>query len=250
MTEQSSDRVELPRGIKSMWGLDEGGRRGPKPGLTAHAIATTAVDIADAEGLAAVSMSRVAKSLGFTAMSLYRYVDSKQDLAEMMVDASYGDPPPIKKTLSWRKQTAEWARANVAQLRRHPWALQVQFDGPPVGPHSTAWMEVGLRALSGTGLDMQPKLSALLLIEGYVRSNVALAQQFTKDETADAELGAEYTARLRLLAAPDRFPEVAAAVAGDALVDEGEFPEDEFEFGLAVVLDGIACLVDRYRRDA
>ncbi len=248
MTEAQSDRIELPRGIKSMWGLDEGGRRGPKPGLTVDAIAATAVGIADAEGLAAVSMGRVAKELGFTAMSLYRYVDSKQDLAEMMVDASYGEPPQIKRTLGWRRQIAEWSRANVALLRRHPWVLQVQFETPPVGPNSTAWMEAGLRALSGTGLAMQPKLSVLLMLEGYARNNVAMAQQFTLDGSSDAQLGNQYAERLRLLATPDRFPEVAKAAATEAFADEGDFPADEFEFGLDLVLDGIAELIDKQGR--
>ncbi|PRZ32745.1 TetR family transcriptional regulator [Antricoccus suffuscus] len=248
MTEMPSDRARLPRGIKSMWGLDEGGRRGPKPGLTAHSIATTAIKIADTEGLGAVSMGRVAKELGFTAMSLYRYVDSKQDLAEMMVDASYGDPPQIRTTQDWRKQIAEWARADVAQLRQHPWVLEVQFREPPVGPNSTAWMEAGLRALSGAGLDMQPKLSALLMLEGYVRNNVAMAQQFMPGGDSGAELGDNYANRLRLLATPERFPEVARAAATEVFADEGDFPVDEFEFGLELILDGIATLVEKQAR--
>ena len=71
---------DLPRVLQLLWGLDAPGRRGPKPALSLHQIGAAAVRIADAEGLGAVSMSRVAGELGYTTMSLYRYVESKDDL--------------------------------------------------------------------------------------------------------------------------------------------------------------------------
>jgi len=234
--------IDLPRGLKLMWGIDDGARRGPKPALTAEAITTAAVGIADAEGLAAVSMSKIAKALGYTAMSLYRYVDSKQDLVEMMVDAVYGSPPELAGGADWREQSADWTRGVVERLRRHPWVLQVQLDTPPVWPNSTAWMEQGLRALAGTGLDVQRKLSALLMLEGYARNNVAMVQQFAGGDADDAGLGERYVARMRALVDPERFPEVFGAVVAGGFEGEGDFPQDEFEFGLEVILNGIAKL--------
>ena len=78
----------LPPGLDLLWGLRESGRRGPKPLLSIDAIVAAAVRLADAEGLEAVSMARVAKELGFTTMSLYRYVTNKDELLQLMWNAS------------------------------------------------------------------------------------------------------------------------------------------------------------------
>ena len=78
----------LPPGLDLLWGRRERGRRGPRPGLSADAIVDAAVRLADAEGLEAISMARVAAELGFTTMSLYRYVASKDELLQLMFNAS------------------------------------------------------------------------------------------------------------------------------------------------------------------
>ena len=83
----------LPPRLQLLWGLQERPRRGPKPGLSLERIVDAAIGLADAGGLAAVSMARVAAELGFTTMSLYRYVPTKDDLLELMVDAASGLPP-------------------------------------------------------------------------------------------------------------------------------------------------------------
>jgi len=78
----------LPPGLDLLWGRREAGQRGPKRGLSVDAIVEAAIEVGDAEGLGAVSMSRVAKELGFTTMSLYRYVTSKDELLQLMWNAS------------------------------------------------------------------------------------------------------------------------------------------------------------------
>src|SRR5580704_15308627 len=84
----TEDTPPLPPGLDLLWGRRGGGTRGPKPGLSIDAIVETAVAIADAEGLDAVSMARVANELGFTTMSLYRHVTSKDELLQLMWNAS------------------------------------------------------------------------------------------------------------------------------------------------------------------
>src|SRR5688572_30415165 len=84
----------LPPALAAVWGLRERPRRGPKPGLTLDAIVDAAVALADADGLGAVSMSRVAEKLGFTTMSLYRHVSSKDELLMLMMEAAIGAPTP------------------------------------------------------------------------------------------------------------------------------------------------------------
>ncbi len=85
---QSEPSPPLPPGLDLLWGRRGRGQRGPKPGLTVDAIVAAAIAIADAEGLEAVSMAHVAEQLGFTTMSLYRHVTSKEELLQLMWNAS------------------------------------------------------------------------------------------------------------------------------------------------------------------
>src|ERR1700712_2930367 len=97
--------TDLPRAVRALWGLDDpAGRRGPKRSLSVQAIGAAAVEIADAHGLAAVSMASVAQRLGTTAMSLYRYVSSRQELEVVMVDLALGPPPGLHRRRSWRHE--------------------------------------------------------------------------------------------------------------------------------------------------
>src|SRR5580658_9843244 len=100
----------LPPGLDLLWGRRERGKRGPRPGLTPDAIVDAAVRIADTEGLDAVSMARVAAELGFTTMSLYRYVTSKDELLQLMWNASARGAETL--TLAgetWRERLRGWA---------------------------------------------------------------------------------------------------------------------------------------------
>ena len=118
--------TDLPRAVRALWGLDEpAGRRGPKRTLSVPAIGAAAVEIADADGLAAVSMASVAQRLGTTAMSLYRYVDSRQELEAVMVDVAHrpaprAEPAPLAGAASSRTGPGPRPR----QLAAHPWALE------------------------------------------------------------------------------------------------------------------------------
>src|SRR6476661_5122429 len=91
--------------LKLLWGTKERAPRGPKPTLTVPQIVESAIAIADAEGIDNVSMRRVAERLGVGAMSLYRYVPSKAELLDLMVDAVYGErPAPADADGGWRER--------------------------------------------------------------------------------------------------------------------------------------------------
>jgi len=233
----------VPRAVRALWGEGTGNRRGPKPALSVRAIAEAAIAIADTEGLGAASMSAVAKRLGFTTMSLYRHVDSKEDLQLAMVDVALGPPPDLPPRHGWRRQLVAWARAEHARMLAHPWVLEIRLGSPPLGPNSTAWMELGLRTLARTGLSWQQAASALLLVDGYARTQALLAVQF-----ADADGLRLWADRMRTLVDAERHPALGAAIAAgvfdDAPAADGAqaFPSDEFDFGLGLVIDGIAEL--------
>ncbi len=242
---------ELPRVLELLWGREQPGRRGPKPGLTIRDIGAAGVRIADADGLAAVSMSKVAAELGFTTMSLYRYVASKDDLYTVMLDEAYGPPdlaePPAGA--GWRERMTIWAAAARDGLLRHPWILQIPLFEPPLSPNQLDWMEAGLRTLGETGLTHQEKLSSMLLVDVYVRGITQLTAHMraVTAETGQTEQEADqlYARRLATVLDPERFPAVAAALSSGSLSDDGDFAVDEFTFGLDTVLDGIAALIER-----
>jgi AcrR family transcriptional regulator len=224
----------LPAGLRAAWGLQDRPAKGPKPGLTLDRIVSAAVRIADADGLAAVSMSKVAAEVGVTAMALYRYVGNKDELLALMVDAGLGDPPDVPRAgQDWRAGLAEWGWAEGAAYRRHPWAPRAPIAGLPMLPHQVAWMDRGLRCLAGTGLSEQHKLSAILLISNLVRSYVMLEFDLRSVTEGAAESGDPMAgfASLAQVISPERFPALVTAFASGAL-DNADPVDDELGFGL------------------
>jgi AcrR family transcriptional regulator len=229
----------VPRAVRALWGAETGARRGPKPSLSVRGIAAAGVAIADAEGLEAASMAAVAKRLGFTTMSLYRYVDSKADLQMAMVDEAIGAVPEINRRLGWRNQLTAWAESEAGRLGAHAWVLEVRLGSPPLGPQTLAWMDLGLQILDRAGLEPQRASSALLFVDGYVRQQIALGLQY-------ADGGSGWADRLRAVMPPDTLPALTRALhAGVFDDDPSDFPADEFRFGLDLILDGVERLVRR-----
>jgi AcrR family transcriptional regulator len=223
---------EVPRAVRALWGTEAGVRRGPKPAMSVRRIAATAVEIADADGLEAASMAGVAKRLGFTTMSLYRYVDSKADLQMAMVDEALGPPPEISRRLGWRNQLATWAEAEAARLGAHPWVLEVRLGSPPLGPHTLAWTDLGLQILGRAGLSPDRAASTLLFVDGYVRQQILLGLQY-------ADGGAGWADRLRQVIPTGSLPALTQALEEGVFDDDSsDFPHDEFRFGLDLILDG------------
>ncbi|TQJ17780.1 TetR/AcrR family transcriptional regulator [Kribbella jejuensis] len=239
---------ELPRVLQQLWGFEGRSRPGPKPAFHISDIARAAVKLADAGGLAAVSMSKVAAELGFTTMSLYRYVDAKDDLYVVMLEHAFGEPPTLPQDHGWRARITAWAEAFRDGLRRHPWILQIPVQEPPLSPKQLAWMEAGLQAFDGTPLTPQDRLSAMLLVNIYIRGATQLTANMLTDPDAVQEADRLYTQRLTMLATTDRFPGIAATL--ELPPDEGfggDFDTTEFGFGLDTVLDGIQSRIDRLR---
>jgi AcrR family transcriptional regulator len=236
----------LPASIEAAWGLRERPTKGPKPGLSVARIVQAAVRVAAAEGLAAVSMKRIATELGASAMSLYRYVSAKDELLALMVDAAIGVPPAPAPGEDWRAGLARWAWGYHDALRRHTWALRVPISGPPVTPNQTAWLEDGLTSLRDTGLREDEKLSVILLLSGYVRSEATLTADIGAALAASAaperEIMPGWAELLRRLTSADGHPALHRVLASGAL-DRDDDPDDEFAFGLERVLDGVDVLV-------
>jgi AcrR family transcriptional regulator len=236
---------DIPLYLRLLWHGEDGDRPGPKRGVDLRTIGAAAVRIADAEGIAAVTMRKLAADLGFTTMALYRYVQSKRELLMLVVDAAFEALPVTNGSSGWRREIADWALASREVLLAHPWILQVPFSEPPLTPNQIGWMERGLEALAETGLAEQEKLSSMLLVDVYVRGQTQLTVGVGV-EAQPTEDDLRYARRLRALADPAQFPRITSALAAGALDDEDtEFVIDEFTFGLETVLDGIAARMSR-----
>ncbi|RRO19872.1 TetR/AcrR family transcriptional regulator [Saccharopolyspora rhizosphaerae] len=233
-----TDRDVQSRGVQLLWGSAARPPRGPKPTLSLQRIVDGAVELADSEGLEALSMQRLAAELGAGTMSLYRYVPSKDDLISLMLDAAIGAPPEIGERTGWRSAMETWARANVSVFERHPWALTLVTKPRVMGPNEVAYLEAGLAALRGTGLDHAEMLNTVLLVNGFVRGSAPFRPERApgRSKMVSLELLAEHGQQ-------ERFPTVAEVLS--AMAEHRPRESDApFEYGLRRVLDGIAARIE------
>jgi AcrR family transcriptional regulator len=239
----------LTVGVQAAWGRKAASARGPKPELSLERIVAAGVALADAEGIHAVSMSRVAAAVGTGAMSLYRYVSSKDELLILMVDAAYGGPTPRPDDAAgWRAGLTWWARIQVDAMSRHSWAVRVPLPGPPLTPNIVRWLENGLRCLSGTPLSETEKMSVILLVSGYARNEASvtadLDETFLSGATPQQAMS-RYGRLLTDLTNGLEFPELTTVISSGFFDAQTDPPDQEFLFGLERILDGIAQLIRR-----
>ncbi|HEV8569026.1 MAG TPA: TetR/AcrR family transcriptional regulator [Actinoplanes sp.] len=265
--------------VEFLWGERAERTRGPKPKLSLDQIADAAIGIADAEGLAAVSMQRVAADLGYTKMSLYRYLPGKTELVALMVERALGEPPPLAGQ-DWRAALAEWCRQLLAGFVRHPWTLEATVGVRPLGPHEVGWMESALTVLAGTPLTGGERLDAMVLLVGHARmlaeqtaarSPEVVASDRPRIATARSPEVASDRPRIAAARSPEVVPDrpraaVAAgseeqlsAVIATVIAEHGDrFPQlksamaeaaatggqnQAFHFGLERILDGLETLI-------
>jgi AcrR family transcriptional regulator len=242
------DEPDIPRAVALAWGVAANPQRGPKRELSIERIVDVAVGLADAGGLAAVSMAAIAGELGVTSMALYRYVTSKDDLLVLMQEDGIGLPPEsVRETAAegWRAGMEAWSNAMSEIYREHSWLLDIPIEGTPTTPNNLAWLDVALEILAAVPLDGNQKTSAVLaliaqsrweshIIRGYMN---AIA---TAGVSAD-DLDERTERMLRGLISADDLPFVREAL--DAGVFSPEAEGDPFAFGRALVLDGLEALI-------
>jgi AcrR family transcriptional regulator len=210
-----------------------------KRGLSRERVVEAAVAVADEDGLDAVSMARVAERLGFTTMSLYRHVRSKDELTLLMTNEAIGEPPEHPDGGDWRARLEQWSWDLVEGVRRHPWLLDVPLSRPPWTRGQLVWLDRALAALAGTGLTESEKAASILLLNGHVFSQA----RFVADLGEPQDL-AGYVDGLKRLLDDERFPALRRAVHAGIFDPDGDDTDDDFRFGLERVLDGIEHLVE------
>ncbi|MFV5994365.1 TetR/AcrR family transcriptional regulator C-terminal domain-containing protein [Streptomyces sp. NPDC056231] len=200
-------------------------RRGRRPTFSREAITAAAVALADAEGIDAVTMRRVAAQVGAGAMSLYSYAPDKETLLELMVDHVSGELPTTNdRTGDWRTDLKAIAHLQRAHMLRHPWLPAALSARRTPGPNTLAFLERALAALRPTGLDGAVKLEIFAQLTGFVAGHVAheIAQAAAAGSPDRAAAEARY---LAAVAADGHHPELAEALAapGRPLTPEATF---------------------------
>ncbi|HEY3950485.1 TetR/AcrR family transcriptional regulator [Phenylobacterium sp.] len=244
------------RSLARLWGApdpDAAPRRGPKPRHSVEAVVQAAIALADAEGLDALSMRRVAEMLRLSPMSLYTYVPSKAELLDLMLDHVVGEiAEPKAGDGDWRAQVTQLARQRWLIAQRHPWLLQAGMRRPPLGPNVLAKAEAALRAVDGIGLSESEMDQVTALVANYVRGAVRGALDAAEAEResgmTDEEWWSQQGPLLAGLIDPSRYPTTVRI--GEAY-KAGQIPrgdrESNFEFGLQRVLDGVEAYISGRR---
>ena len=252
MTTEYTGAGDPTRSMQLLWGADGGPRRGPRPRFTVPGIVAAAIALADAAGLEALSMRRLADELAVPVMTLYTYVPGKAELLDVMLDTVAAETPRPKVT-GWRPALEAVARENWALYHRHPWMLQVAAHRPPLGPNLIAKYDYELSTVDGVGLSDVEMDSVLTLVLGFVqgvaRSSVEAAAAESRTGISDADWWAANAPLLERALDPERYP--VAVRVGAAAGEEHQAayaPDHAFTFGLTRILDGIEALIRPRRR--
>lgn len=218
--------------------------------LSVDALVDTAVAVADAEGLEAVTMRRLAQALGVAPMTPYRHVPGKAELLELMVDAVHaGMAVSTSDDDGWRARVTAVAADRRALLRAHPWLLDVPRVRPVLGPGVIGAYDRELAAFEALGLDDVEWDAALASVHGLVEATVRAeleADAVARDSRADdARWWAVVGPLLSAVLDPSAYPLAArvGTAAGEAHGAASD-PDVVHAFGLARFLDGLAVLVD------
>ncbi|MFD3606618.1 TetR/AcrR family transcriptional regulator C-terminal domain-containing protein [Streptomyces atroolivaceus] len=235
---------------------ESGGReRATPPGrqLSRERIIRAAIELVDTEGLAALSMRRVATEFGTSTMALYRHVPSKGELVRLMAEAVFGSGPAGPRPTGWRPLLEREARWLWKQYEQHPWLARAMahLTRPMVSPNAMLYTERVLSALTGLGLTPEQMLHIHLTVLGYAQG-LAMAVELESQARQDSGMAADewmtsMEPRMDALQTPTAYPVLSTLFGPDSFdLELGTL----FEFGLGRVLDGVEVLVEGARGEA
>lgn len=224
--------------------------RGPKQRTTVDAVAAAALEIADTEGLGALTIRAVAAKLGIAPMAIYTYVSGKAELLDVMLDTVYGRMPRADLSgVPWRKRVSTIAAENRDLLAEHPWVVQLATTRPPLGPGTMAKYEHELGAFDGLGLTDLDMDSALTYVLGFVTSVARIAIDTRNARDASGMSDHAWWERAEPLLAKvfdaEQFPLAARVGTAAGQTHDSAYSADHaYEFGLVRVLDGLAPVIE------
>jgi AcrR family transcriptional regulator len=227
----------------SIWSIPERQGRGPRPAYSRTQITEAAIRIADAEGLEAASMRRIAADLGTGAMSLYRYVPSREDLIELMIDHVLLEMDiPERPSGDWRADLTLIAENTRAVWRGHAWLAGLARPRATLGPNRLRLLEFAFGALD-VGIPIDDMLTLLDMLNGYVertvRGEIEWMREMRQSGMTPERWMMQSAPYVRELLDSGRYPMF------ERIVKDARLPhmsgEEQFWYGLERVLDCIAC---------
>lgn len=233
---------------------EESGTRGPRKKLKVDQILDAAISLADAEGLPNCSMRKVAERLGISATSLYTYVPGRSELIGLMVDEVIGRTGAPELPGEFRDRLRSIAEVLWEEYHRHPWLLDAQGHRPWIGPHVSVRYEWQLRAIDDSGLDDIAMDHVIALIESHTAAtaaeSISAAQLAEGSGISDLEWWDIHGPLLEEVMPGDEFP--ISGRVGSAVGEKYQAVTSHraiFEFGLEVILDGIAARLSAGTQD-
>ncbi|MEU3644319.1 TetR/AcrR family transcriptional regulator [Lentzea sp. NPDC034063] len=239
-------KSDRDRSVRLLWEPPAEPTRGPKAALSQSRVVEAAIKVADAEGVEALTMRRVAETLGFTTMSLYRHVPGKSELLDLMVDAVWGETEHTPQG-PWRAGLDFFARQVWAMYRAHPWMLQLTASRRMPGPQAMTRQDAAYAVVSELGLASEEIVAVVTAVSHFVEG---VGRTMADRVRAERESGVSeedwWNGREALWEhfTPDRLPMMTH------IWNSGGFERmlDQFEFGLARVLDGLAVFIETEER--
>lgn len=248
MSQQPEPGDESERSYSTIWERMAGETTRPRVSLSYERIATAGVEIADSDGLQSVSMRKLAQRLGVATMATYRYVSTKDDLYELMLDACHAELQLTPDALTdWRSALLAYAEAFRGMIIRHPWITQVPELLPGnLTPHLVVVVEQVLTTLSSLRIDVDSRMAMVASTSAFVQSAVAaeMAQRHLKQRYGwkdDDERRSAYHPYMSQLTGTGEYPHLTDYLVNGTNLDDGEW---QFQFGLQCLLEGMSARLD------
>lgn len=222
-------------------------RRGPKRALDVDSIVEAATTLADDDGLAALTMRRLAERLGVKPMGLYTYVPGRAEVLDLILDDAFAKMPrPPFAGEPWPVRVRAVADGNLDLYRRHPWATQLSTLRPPLGPGQMAKYEYELTAFRGSGLSDLETDDALTFLLGFVRNaarDIESGRQASLGGEDDQQWWDKAGALLSEMITAERYP-LAARIgsAAGAAHSSAHDPDHAYRFGLERTMTALEML--------
>jgi AcrR family transcriptional regulator len=242
MTAESTQEYEV------VWTRPERAGKGPAPSHSRAEITAAAIALADAEGIEAVSMRKVAAKLGAGTGTLYRYLARKDDLIDLMIDAVEGeDGGPAPLTGDWRQDLRAFAQRGRSIIHRHPWVAVLAAGRPTLGPNGLRLAEHTLQAIAELGLtidDMLLNVETLqAFVRGYTLGELAEQEAIRRSGLERDQWMAAHAPYLMQVIADGQHPLVTRVVLDAEGPHDDDGDEHGFALGLERILDGLSATI-------
>lgn len=200
---------------------------------------STAVALADAEGIGSFTMRRLAQELGIEAMSLYHHVANKDDILDGMVDMVFSEIELPSDGTDWKTAMRQRARSARAALTLHPWAMNIMESRSSPGPATLRHHDAVIGSCRKAGFSVEMAAHAFSLIDSYIYGFVLQEVNLPFDDTDNLE---EVVESMMLPFSADDYPHLVELTT-EHILQPGYSYVNEFEYGLCLILDSLEAQV-------